>query len=952
LGASYVALDLETTGLDLESDEIIEVGAIRFGADGVLDSFQTLVNPGRPIAPPVVELTGITDEAVRSAPAIWAVAPALEEFLGESPLVGQNVLGFDTLFLRRAGVRYCESVYDTHGLAEMLLPGLAEYGLAALCARFGISFDVRHRALADAEAARRVFLALREQCAALTPDVLVQAEQWLSLTGWPSRGFFREMREAAPVRSPESAAFRRQPPRPPEPLSPKGIPVVVFEEHVLSALRSAAKHPEFFPAFDRRAEQETMTAAVTRALNEEQRLMVEAGTGTGKSLAYLIPSTCHAVANGDRVVVSTATINLQEQLLKKDIPAVQRLLDCQEQGTGTWDQDGRGHEEQGARRQEPDKVRACQLKGRRNYLCLKRFDALRTVGVMSDEEAMLAARIVIWLSRTDTGDRAELRLSQGEEAVWRRLSADGADCTSSNSPYVVEGSCFLQKARRKAEASHIVVVNHALLLSDKASGGRVLPAYTRLVVDEAHHLEDEATRQFGFSSGERAVSEVLDRCEAVQGQVQAGLRTLESALGPHSELTGVATELSHRAAGSRQPMRDCFGALAGFMQQHTIEAFEREQRLLINRAMRVQPDWPEIEIAWENLRLALNQVAAGLKQLEQVLSAPGGAEMLNYELIRAEADSLLQEMQATAIGLAGALEKDDPERIVWLERERSDGSLVLSSVPLAVAGLLEEHLYEGLSTLVLTGATLQAEGSFSYLQERLGLADAETLALGSPFDYRRAALALVPRDMPEPEWPGYTESLSQAVADLVRASQGRALVLFTSHSSLGVTHQLVGEMLRGEAIQVLGQGIDGSARQLVRALQSNPKTVLLGTASFWEGVDIPGDALSLLIIPRLPFSVPSDPVFAARSGLYDQPFEQYALPQAVLRFKQGCGRLIRTKTDRGVLVILDRRITSRGYGSAFLGSLPDCRVLEASVREMGGLVEQWLDQRGQLSVNQ
>jgi len=944
LGTTYVALDLETTGLDLENDEIIEVGAVRFNADGVIDSFQTLTNPGRLISPPVVELTGITDEAVRSAPAIWSVAPALEEFLGDSPVVGQNVLGFDIQFLRRAGVRHSESVYDTHLLAEMLLPGLADYGLAALCERFGIAQEVRHRAVADAEAARMLFLALRERCAALAPEVLGQVDQWLALTTWPSRRFFREISEVAVVRASGTLGSHRQPTHPPEPISPKGKPLAVTEEFVLSALRSAADHPEVFPAFDRRPEQETMTAAVIGALNAEGRLMVEAGTGTGKSLAYLIPAACHAVANGDRVVVSTATINLQEQLLKKDIPGVQRLLDCQEQGTGTWNQDGRRHEEQGARRQKPDKVRACQLKGRRNYLCLKRFDALRSVGVMSDEEAMLAARIVIWLSQTETGDRAELRLSQGEEAVWRRLSADGADCTSSNSPYVVEGSCFLQKARRKAEASHIVVVNHSLLLSDTASGGRVLPPYTRLVVDEAHHLEDEATRQFGFSSGERAVSELLERCESLPGQTQAGLRTLESALGPHSKLTGVATELSRRSGVSRQPVRDCFGALAAFMQQHTIEGFEREQRLLINRAMRVQPDWPEIEIAWENLRLALNQVTAGLKQLEQSLSAPGAAEMLNYELIRAEADSLLQEMQVTALGLADALEKDDPQRIVWLERERSDGSLVLSSVPLAVAGLLEEHLYKGLSTLVLTGATLQAEGSFSYLQERLGLADADTLALGSPFDYRRAALALVPRDMPEPEWPGYMESLAQAVADLVRASQGRALVLFTSHASLGVTHQLVGEMLRGEAIQVLGQGIDGSARQLVRALQSNPKTVLLGTASFWEGVDIPGDALSLLIIPRLPFSVPSDPVFAARSALYDQPFEQYALPQAVLRFKQGCGRLIRTKTDRGVLVILDRRIASRKYGAAFLGSLPDCRVLEALVREMGGLVEQWLDQ--------
>ena len=927
MGASYVALDLETTGLDLENDEIIEIGAVRFDAGDVIDSFQTLVNPGRPISPPVVELTGITDEAVRSAPPIWSVGPALEDFLGDSPVVGQNVLGFDIQFLRRAGVRHSESVYDTHLLAEMLLPGLSDYGLASLCECFGIAQEVRHRAVEDAEAARMLFLVLRERCAALAPEVLGQAEQWLSLTAWPSRGFFREISEAAVARTPGTFGDNRLPQHPPEPISPKGEPVAVAEEHVLSVLRSAADHPEVFPAFDRRAEQEAMTAAVARAFNVEQQLMVEAGTGTGKSLAYLIPAACHAVANGDRVVVSTATINLQEQLLKKDIPGVQRLMGCENRGTGN---------------KEQERLKACQLKGRRNYLCLKRFDALRTAGVMSDEEALLAARIVIWLAQTETGDRAELRLSQGEEAVWRRLSADGADCTSSNSPYVVEGSCFLQKARRKAEASHIVVVNHALLLSDKATGGRVLPPYTRLVVDEAHHLEDEATIQFGFASGERAVSELLERCESLPGQVQAGLRTLESALGPHAELAGVTAELSRRVGVSRQPVRDCFGALAAFMQQHTIEGFEREQRLLINRAMRVQPDWPEIEIAWENLRLVLNQVTAGLKQLEQSLAAPGAAEMLNYELIRAELDSLLQEMQATVIGLAEALEKDDPERIVWLERERSDGSVVLSSVPLAVAGLLEEYLYEGLSTLVLTGATLQAERSFSYLQERLGLENAETLALGSPFDFRRAALALVPRDMPEPEWPAYMDSLAQAIAELVRASQGRALVLFTSHSSLGVTHQLVGEMLRGEAIQVLGQGIDGSARQLVRALQSNPKTVLLGTASFWEGVDIPGDALSLLIIPRLPFSVPSDPVFAARSALYDQPFEQYALPQAVLRFKQGCGRLIRTKTDRGVLVVLDRRIASRSYGAAFLGSLPDCRVLEASVREMPGLVEQWL----------
>jgi DNA polymerase-3 subunit epsilon/ATP-dependent DNA helicase DinG len=358
--------------------------------------------------------------------------------------------------------------------------------------------------------------------------------------------------------------------------------------------------------------------------------------------------------------------------------------------------------------------------------------------------------------------------------------------------------------------------------------------------------------------------------------------------------------------------------------------------------MWVQPDWPDIEMAWENLRLALGEIVVGLKQVQQSLSAPGAVEMVNYELLRAEADSLLEEVQGTVNGFSAAIEKDDPERIVWLECERSDGSLVVTSVPLAVDGILQENLYEGLSTLVLTGATLQAQGSFAYLQERLGLEDAETLALGSPFDYRRAALVLAPRDMPEPEWPGYLDSLSLAIADLVRASRGRALVLFTSHSSLRATHRLLSEHLREESIQVLGQGIDGSARQLVRTLQSNVNTVLLGTASFWEGVDIAGEALSLLVMARLPFNVPSDPVFAARSALYDEPFAQYALPQAVLRFKQGFGRLIRTKTDRGVLVVLDRRIASKKYGASFLESLPDCTMREASLREMPSMVEEWL----------
>ncbi len=960
MAPTYVALDLETTGLDPETDAIIEVGAVRFDGDGVLGRFQSLVDPRRRIPLPIQVLTGISDSDVSGAPLWSAVAPELEAFLDGSIIVGHNVLGFDTLFLEAAGIRHGEVIYDTQELASLLAPGLSEYGLAALSAEFGIPLSEHHRAPADAEAARLLFLALQERATALPPIVLAQVAQWLTPTAWPWRDFFRQSWEMASARGSAQEPQRRKLPALPEPLTPPIRRRAVAEEEALAVLRAARGRPDVFPEFDERLEQQAMVGAVMKALNEEQRLIVEAGTGTGKSLAYLIPAACHALANGDRVVVSTATINLQEQLTKKDIPTVAALLG-RAAGAGSQDQ-GAGSKEHGTRGLIDGELRSCQLKGRRNYLCMKRFEALRTSPGLSDEEALLASRVLIWLGQTESGDRAELRLSQAEETVWRGLSADGADCTASNSPYVVEGSCFLQRARRAAEGSHVVVVNHSLLLSDITAGGTVLPPYERLVIDEAHHLEEEATRQFGFSSGERETSELLERCNTLAKHADAGMRDLSP--GGRPELAAGIRELRQVAATASVRVSDFYGELAAFLRQQ-YEGLERDQRLSLNRSMRVQPDWAGVEIAWENLRLTMSDLISVLRRVQLALGVNGAAQMANCELIRAETEALLQDGQELVAGLSAAIEVDDPLRIVWLECERSDGSIVVSSAPLVVSDLLRERLYADRSSIVLTGATLRSEGGlsilrpssgqaplatgFEYIQERLGLEDAGTLALGSPFDYRRAALVLVPVDMPEPNHAEYAESLARGVIDLARAAGGRMLALFTSHASLRTTHGLVSEALSREGISVLGQGIDGSARQLVRALQSSPRTVLLGTASFWEGVDIVGEALSLLIMTRLPFNVPTEPVFAARSALYDDPFNQYALPQAILRFKQGFGRLIRSKTDRGVMVVLDGRITSKSYGTAFLGSLPGCSMREAALREMPDLVERWLGQ--QLAVS-
>jgi len=926
LAPTYVALDLETTGLEPSSDAIIEVAAVKFDPEGIVqETFSTLVNPTRPIPYRIQTLTGIAPEEVAGAPPMDAVAPRLQQFIADHPIVGQNVLGFDLRFLAVAGLSHGAVVYDTHDLAVLLLPLLREYSLSALARHFDIPMPGHHRALADAQAARELFLALRAHAASLPPPILAEAARLAAGGRWPWRSFFAEvLAKATP------AATRTQR-RAVEPLLPNERRRPVEPPEVLALLQSLRERPDILPQFEERPEQGAMAQAVAEALNEGQQLIVEAGTGIGKSLAYVLPAACYALRNNARVTISTATINLQEQLITKDIPTVQRLLEG-------WPSDGRP-------------LAAAQLKGRRNYLCLRRHLAGRQAPSLSDEEAHFLLRLLLWLPQTESGDRAELRLSPAEEMLWYRFSAQNENCLGSSCPFVLDGSCFLVRARQRAEAAHLVVVNHALLLSDVAVGGHVIPPYDDLIVDEGQHLEEEATRQLGFEAREVDLLSYLDRLQRREGRergsglatsVRQSVRGLAMPLGPGSHLTGLATAIGEEVERARPRLREFSEAARIFLRQHAEESGNYEQRLLLTRAMRVQPDWVTLEVAWENLRLALAAVEDVLARLHAALSDAEGLGLLGYESLLAETAVLLQTGQQLRQGIAAVIEREDQQRIQWLA-EGGPAGIAVASAPLDVAPVLQERLYADKNSIVLTSATLASQGSFDYIRQRLGLEEARELLLGSPFDYQRAALILLPRDMPEPGTRDYQEITHRALCELCRASQGRALVLFTSHASLQAAHTAIRGPLGQGGVNVLGQGIDGAPQQLLDALRRNPRSVILGTASFWEGVDVVGEALSLLVMARLPFSVPSEPVFAARSALFEEPFTQYALPQAVLRFKQGFGRLIRTKTDRGVMAVLDRRIKSKRYGQAFLDSLPPCQIEETPLAELTARTAAWLE---------
>jgi predicted DnaQ family exonuclease/DinG family helicase len=937
----FVSLDLEMTGVDQENDEIIEIGAIRFTTDGKREEFQTLVNPGRPLPYRIQALTGITDEELQSAPPLAVVSRSLLEFIGSAPVIGQHV-AFDLLYLAREDIRPQGPVFNTAEIAKLLFPGSTEYTLRTLANRLGVDFPVQHRALPDAEAALAVFLKLRQAAANVDPLILAEIVQLIAQSTWPLRFFFRDVERSLPSRAlePPAAGVVLDVQMPLVKASAGALTPLANRQHIspeeiAGVFDEVKRHPAAYSGFEQRPQQVEMAQASATALDSDTHLLVEAGTGTGKSLAYLLPAACFALRNNERVVISTSTIGLQEQIIGKDIPALLQLLaEC-----------GPSDIQAGL-----SSFRAVALKGRGNYICLQKFAQFRRQPALTTEEARFAVKLLLWLRVTETGDRAELTLRQDEDPLWARVSAANVNCFAGPSYYVRNGTCQLMRARKRAEGAHLVVVNHALLLSDISAGGRVLPGYERLIVDEAHNLEAEATSQFGFQTGQAEVRNALsaiheraaDRDQGLVATVRLAMHGEQDSLRQKEFIGGLLDAVAAASDRARERVPELFERLQAFVHSHGEAGGDYDNRLLITPGKRAQPEWQNVDLAWENLRIALDLVIDGLSRLATGIGDNSAGTLVSHENLGAQVQQQMQDLVRLTRGIDAVLLRHDEERIAWLTVNRQFGSITIASAPLNVGEVLESYLFGRKSSVILTSATLSAGGSFRYVRERLGLEDVEELALGSPFDYKRAALVLLPSDMPEPNRLDYQPALEAGIVDLARASEGRALVLFTSHAALRATYYAIKGMLAADGISVLAQGIDGAPDDLLEALRTDHKSVLLGTSSFWEGVDVVGEALSLLIIAKLPFSVPTDPVFAARSELFDDPFKEFALPQSVLRFKQGFGRLIRHRNDRGALVVLDRRIRSKQYGRTFLQSLPDCSMTEAPIAQLPSLVRRWL----------
>ena len=986
---TFVAFDLETTGLNPKRDAIIEFGAVRFQNGRPREFYSTCINPGRPLPVRIQQLTGIRPADVADAPSIDDLIPEIMGFFGNgAQAVVAHSAGFDVSFLRAAGVKLNAPVLDTYELATILLPGQDSYSLGELCRALDIPLTSAHRASHDAEATADLLLHLLERIKALPDSVLETLSEAGRGSEWgPLLLFEDELRSRKRTGLEEKpGSLTRQVPSsgpPLSPLTPDPSPREIADCFLAEAFSDSGPLAAEFDAgsgaeFERRDGQLHMSIQTLDALNRGDHRIIEAGTGTGKSLAYLLPAAAWAVSNQSRIVIATHTLPLQDQLLERELPRVAQALAALDLDLNS------------GRRPE---VRAMALKGRSRYLCTRRLASWLSAprggkglfaGSLPPLELRFLAKLLVWLPHTQSGDLSELPIhDRQEQALMAHVASHADECSLERCAFgrpsgrhnFLGGRYrdFYLEAHRQASSAHLLVVNHALLLADIGAGGQVLPEYDNLIVDEAHHLEGAATEQFTRQMDLRGLAYLLDRLDGAVEQLAARLG--------QDHLQEVARQLATANRDLRTSIPPFADALHEFVLRHAeVRAGPRAasgypQQVALDSRMRAQPAWSEIEIEWDGISRKIGQMLGRLTELADRLDASQWwqweDEFGNSSAAGSGTAHALQALHYGQTDLADLLQVADDvilrplnhqeESVAWLElpasgRSSSASSLrtrrgadavILRSAPVQVSEKLASELFGKKRAVVLTGATLQAGDHFDYLRDRLGCWDANGAVIDSPFDYKRNALLYLPSDMPPPDRHNYQQALEQAIQQAALAAGGRTLVLFTSHSHLRASADAIRTPLAAAGLTVIQQG-EGSRTRNLRDFRANPGSVLLGTSSYWEGIDLPGDQLVCLIIARLPFAVPTDPLYAARSRLYEDAFHDYAVPEAVLRLRQGFGRLIRSAADRGVVVLLDSRLWQRGYGELFLDALPDCTRRQSPLSHLGEAVHDWINRPAQM----
>jgi ATP-dependent DNA helicase DinG len=712
-------------------------------------------------------------------------------------------------------------------------------------------------------------------------------------------------------------------------------------EKILSLLKPEGLLIKNLKGFEPRLQQQQMMANVIEAYNQDSIALIEAGTGTGKSLAYLIPALVWAARFNERTIISTNTITLQEQLLSKDIPNLLTALDLN--------------------------LKAVLVKGMHNYLCLRKLeDVQMEMAIIPSEEAQVIDKIESWRQETTDGSRSTLPFAI-TSSIWDKVGAESEACSHHECPHYQQ--CFFFKARRQAQDAHILIVNHHLLFADlmkradtaNYSETSILPSYKRIILDEAHHIEDIATEYFASHLHRIELMRTMGRLGSERHSQQPGkLPILKEKLQvlynktPPREVSQLVARLTIDFPALRhvihEQINQTFDAFAHFIEAiknptaHLLgeEIILNEQKLRILNEHMNHPKWKdEIHPHASKLIDSLKNYRINLSNLEAELKSIDNERLQDQtKSIRLDIQGLAHRLE-TSISLLNHFISPpaSPNKVRWIEAHKLK-SLVnvhLVDADLDVSKSLAEFVFSKFPTIILCSATLTSNQQFQFIRKRLGLTEKhlpyrqiQEHIYDSPFDYRKQALLAVPIDMPPPSHSDFNRIAFENILKAIQASRGQAFVLFTSYSMLQQCAEKLSSRLQEQGYTLFKQG-DDARQTLLHKFKTTDRAVLFGTDSFWEGVDVAGDALRCVIIVKLPFRVPTEPIIQARTEAIiekgGEPFFEYSVPQAVVKFKQGFGRLIRNQWDRGCIVCLDTRLATKGYGKLFLNSLPVCEKI-------------------------
>jgi len=932
LHPSFVAIDLETTGLSPSDCEIIELGAVRFEDGKEVARYTQLVKPRvRHLPDEIVALTGITDSHLRGKPKLEKVADEFLAFIGDLPLVGQNI-PFDLSFLAAAPSvaahftrsRTVPRSHDAGLLARFIYPCLDSYGLASLSTTFGFPSRPRHRAADDAATTGEIYVKLLKDLRGVARKEISLGLRILEGTTSPLLNTLRAMKSVteetdASVKTPDpfwgSHAGRNNifqssgSEKPTE---------AIGEDLIRRFFADSVRFNKVLPGYDIRPQQVEMAVSVAKAIREGEFLAVEAGTGVGKSMGYLIP----ALLSGKRAAVSTHTKHLQDQLFYDEIPRLGQLFKFG--------------------------FTAALLKGRRNYLChTKWLELSLDPQRLPTDIRERAVHLTRWVESTQTGDLTEVTAVRydGDDSVNYYVASEPGYCTTK---LCTErgGECPLSRIRKAATKADVVIVNHSLVLSDYLAEGALLGDVKQIIFDEAHHLEQVATDQFGTDLIQAVVKSALERAARhlrKNGELRIRLALIPNTLEEVSLLDELAATIP-RAEAAIEPF---FTGVHSLFDSNKGDAnYSTPYRYTLGDAIH-----GALMSLGGDLSDKVSMISKGLQQLLEFLP-PLENEGMPAATIQ-ETRAVVDELSKIAEELHLSLHPDKPNRVYWVEIPAwVNFPPRLKSAPLDVSVYLADGLFNRLDGAILTSATLTAgadRGGFQLLLARTGLDKlpqerVTTAAYGSPFDYKRNCLALFPRYLPVPnENPSdHLSAVAETIGWLALNVRRGMLALFTSYDALRKVEKMLKQSLAGEGIEVLVQYGRSDRDRLIRRFRGSSGGVLLGTDSLWEGIDVPGAALEIVVIAKLPFDVPNDPVVAARiekmreEGL--NPFNDFQLPSAILRTRQGAGRLIRTSTDRGVVVILDSRTVTKGYGSTIRRSIQGEQRIPANADEFGKAV--------------